>query len=394
MDQYLPPDARCHVPLRFPRSLAEIDKTLLGNKYAMASIDRHGQGWRIRWFDEDGRRRAKTFKLKPDAVLHGQRKAVEVEEIKRGLRKLRPKTRSCDDIFDRWIAIKAPEKRSGETDESFIRVHLRPFFGGRSLESITPSDIEQFKAERKHLTKNTVNHHLSLLISMLRYAKDEFTWLDSVPRIRKYKLPRFPTDYSYLQTVEERDRFLGAARDEGEHVHIVYATAILTGMRLGEIAGLLWSDINFERRLIVVQRTYEDRPTKNGEMRYVPILDPLLPLLRRWRTLQDGLRTFTNAAGSPYRRDSRIFDITLKRVIVAAGLPPRYITFHDLRHTFASHWMMAGGDLFKLQRILGHKTMDMPQRYSHLASEAFVADYGRLGAAAETRPLVRLAAGG
>ena len=58
-----------------------------------------------------------------------------------------------------------------------------------------------------------------------------------------------------------------------------------------------------------------------------------------------------------------------------------YIVFHDLRHTFASHWMSKGGDLFRLQRILGHKSPTMTNRYAHLAPEAYVTDYARLGAA-------------
>ena len=56
-----------------------------------------------------------------------------------------------------------------------------------------------------------------------------------------------------------------------------------------------------------------------------------------------------------------------------------HITFHGLRHTFASHWVMHGGDLFKLQKLLGHSTIEMTLRYSHLAPDAFVMDYGRLG---------------
>jgi site-specific recombinase XerD len=52
------------------------------------------------------------------------------------------------------------------------------------------------------------------------------------------------------------------------------------------------------------------------------------------------------------------------------------VRFHDLRHTFASHWVTKGGDLFKLQKILGHQTM----RYAHLAPDAFKEDWSRFGA--------------
>jgi hypothetical protein len=53
------------------------------------------------------------------------------------------------------------------------------------------------------------------------------------------------------------------------------------------------------------------------------------------------------------------------------------LTFHDLRHTFASHWVMKGGDLFKLQKILGHKTVQMTMRYAHLQPGVFAEDRGR-----------------
>lgn len=59
-----------------------------------------------------------------------------------------------------------------------------------------------------------------------------------------------------------------------------------------------------------------------------------------------------------------------------------YITFHDLRHTFASYWVRQAGDLFRLQKILGHKSVTMTMRYAHLAPDAFASDYGRLGATA------------
>jgi site-specific recombinase XerC len=77
------------------------------------------------------------------------------------------------------------------------------------------------------------------------------------------------------------------------------------------------------------------------------------------------------------------------------GKPRRYIVFHDLRHTFASHWVMGGGDVFKLQKILGHKDIKMTMRYAHLAPTAYAADFGRLGSeaprAGEVVPLAQTA---
>lgn len=158
-------------------------------------------------------------------------------------------------------------------------------------------------------------------------------------------------------------------------------------MRAGEIAGLLWTDIDFSKRLIMVGRSY-DGPTKNGEIRYVPLLDVLMPLLIDWRKkFPDSLLVFPSESGEMQQESARIFQEILHRVLDRAGFPKvsrsgkvkRYIVFHDLRHTFASHWMMNHGNIFKLQKILGHKSLQMTLRYSHLEPAAFAEDYSRLG---------------
>lgn len=83
---------------------------------------------------------------------------------------------------------------------------------------------------------------------------------------------------------------------------------------------------------------------------------------------------------------ARVFQETFKQVLTQAGFGScirggrrtGYIRFHDLRHTFASHWVMNGGDLFKLQRVLGHQSAQMTSRYAHLSPAAFSSDRGRL----------------
>ena len=157
-------------------------------------------------------------------------------------------------------------------------------------------------------------------------------------------------------------------------------------MRAGELAGLRWDDVNFETRLITVQRSF-DGPTKAGDVRYVPLLDVLLPVLRQWRLRSPGQLVFPNERGGMHCESARVFQEIFHRVLDTAGFPKvekngklrRYIVFHDLRHTFASHWVMGGGDVFKLQKILGHKDIKMTMRYAHLAPAAYAADFGRLG---------------
>jgi integrase len=346
---------------------------------------KHGDGWSARWIDHEGRRRRATFRFRRDAETYERKMKGEQEEARRGLRGLPPPHKPFESICSYWLEHRASQKRSGFHDESIIRAHLRPAFGALMLHEISVVHIDKFIVERAHLNKKTVANHLTLLGSMLNVAK-EIGWLTVVPRIRKPRVRIFSADFSYLRTDEEVRRFLVAANEEARVTLVMYSVAIYTGMRAGELAGLHWGDVSFEGRLITVQRSFSG-PTKAEDVRYVPILDPLLPLLREHRLATAGRLVFPNEAGEMFDRSARVFQETFHRVLKRAALPEiersgkkrRYIRFHDLRHTFASHWVMKGGDLFKLQKILGHKTVQMTMRYAHLAPHAFSEDFQRFG---------------
>ncbi|MBK7074433.1 MAG: site-specific integrase [Myxococcales bacterium] len=311
----------------------------------------------------------------------------EVEEVKRGARVAIRRDVTFGELCDYWIANRVPVKRSGKNDQSIIEKHFRPVLETLRLRDLNVRHADRYAVEHTDLDAKTIHNHLTLLTSMLKLAV-ELGWLVKVPTIRKPRIRLFDSDYSWLRTDDELRRFLVAAQGEGELVFSLYCTAVHTGLRAGELAGLRWEDLDFERRLITVQRSFAG-PTKSGDVRHVPILDVLLPVLRAWRLRHPGALVFTNRDGGMLQKSARVFQEVLHRVLEAAQLRPlaptkrrkHYIVFHDLRHTFASHWMSKGGDLFRLQRILGHKSPTMTNRYAHLAPEAYVTDYARLGAA-------------
>ena len=351
----------------------------------MAKPHRFRDKWRIRWFDHDGCRKSAVFETYREAERELALRLAQVELIRRGERDAPPRVRLFDELADYWLANRAVQKRSGRDDVSMIRRHLRPAFGGLRLREIGVAHIDAYKAARMGLSPKTVRNHLTLLGTMLRLAVD-LGWLVRSPRIEKPRVRVFSGDYRYLRTEQDLRRLLCAARAEGEDVFALYATALFTGMRAGELAGLVWSCVDFATRLITVQASY-DGPTKAGDVRYVPIVDALLPDLRAWRIRCPGRLVFPNEAGNMHQPSARIFQERLHRVLDAAGFPrpagrSRYrhcLHFHGLRHTFASHWVMNGGDLFKLQKILGHRSMEMTMRYAHLAPHAFADDWGRFG---------------
>ncbi|HTA88357.1 MAG TPA: tyrosine-type recombinase/integrase [Polyangiaceae bacterium] len=354
----------------------------------MAKPVKHRGKWRIRWFDENDQRQSEVHDDYRVAQAKLREHEVEVDQIREGLRPREARDKTFNELCDYWIENRAPLKRSGKDDESVIRKHLRPAFGTMRVRDIGVEDGDAYVLSHAILDPKTVSNHLTLLLSMLRLATSfKIPWILNVPRLKKPKTSLFSRDFNYLRTDEEIRRFLNAAQEEGEQVFVLYATAIYTGMRAGELAALEWGDIDLERRLITVQRSF-DGPTKSDRVRHVPILDALLPILRSWRLRHPGKLLFTNERGGMYAESGRVFQEVLHRVLDAAaflkikkrgGKERRYVVFHDLRHTFASQWVMKGGDVFKLQRILGHQSVQMTMRYAHLAPDAFVGDYGRLG---------------
>ena len=361
--------------------------------------------WRNRWKDHAGVRRSQTFGSWNEAQKQLRQVQAETDAIVAGVRRAPPERKTFDDLIEYWLTKRAVRKRSGSHDHSIIRRHLRPSFAGLPLGAVDVERIDEFMVERSHLAPKTVSNLVTLLITMLNCACD-LGWLDRVPRVHKPKVRMFARDFRYLRNDEEVRRFLRVAQGDGLDAYALYTTAIYTGMRQGELAALRWADVDLEKRLVTVQSSFQG-PTKAGDVRYVPILDPLLLVLREWRLKAGGCwYVFPTRRGTMHTPGARIFQERMHRILDAAGFPRppekvrdvHYICFHSLRHTFASHWVMNGGDLFKLQKILGHKTVQMTQRYAHLQPSAFADDYARMPsllptAAAEVVPLVVAAEG-
>jgi integrase len=347
--------------------------------------EHYGQ-WRIRWFDEHGKRQSAVYPSHREA-LHQQRlRETEVEERKRGLRAPDHSEKTFLHAALYWEQHKVPLKRSGDDDISMLK-QLRSFFAAVRLNDYGGwiEAVDRYRAVKGRLSDKTIANHLGLLLAILRLAHD-LGWLSRVPKIAKPKVRLINQDYSYLRNDEEIRRFLEAAQQEGEMVHAFYATAVYTGLRAGELAALQWSDVDLEQRLITVHRSF-DGPTKSSDVRHVPVLDVLLPVLRAWRLRHPGRLVFTNRDGEMIQPAGRIYKHVFRRVLKRArfeqvernGRKASYIRFHDTRHTFASSWVLKGGDLFKLQKILGHKTVQMTMRYAHLQPSAFVEDHARFG---------------
>jgi integrase len=161
----------------------------------------------------------------------------------------------------------------------------------------------------------------------------------------------------------------------------ITCSAVLTGMRIGEIVALEWNDVDFERKIIVVRRSYGGR-TKSGKVRYVPINSKLLSILEACSKNRKSDLVFPDKDGNMRSID---FRTEMKRAAKKAGI--RRIRMHDLRHTFASNYVIKGGNILSLQKILGHSTINMTLRYAHLAPDFMARDVELLDFDIQSSPI-------
>jgi len=256
-------------------------------------------------------------------------------------------------------------------DVTFWRAVL-PIFGRRPLRSITTGDLQRFVDQRAHRVVRyvadakgkkvgmaakpaTTNRELMFLSGALREAlRRGYVEKNAATGIRQ--LPEHNNKLRWL-TPQEEERLLGYAPD---FLKPIVLTALHTGMRLGEILGLKWADVDFEQKLVRVSQS------KNHKIRYIPMNRPFVGLM-------ESVPHYTGTEGpSPYvftnpKTGLRYIDIGHRfgRVSRKAGLQD--VTFHTLRHTFASRLAQAGVPLNTIRELLGHGTMVMTMRYAHLA---------------------------
>ena len=134
----------------------------------------------------------------------------------------------------------------------------------------------------------------------------------------------------------------------------------MTGLRRGEAFSLKWENVNFERKsLVVVGST-----AKSGHTRHVPLNTESITILREWFEKTESELVFPSTV-------TKRKLVTVQKVwaplMRRAGI--ERFRFHDLRHTFASKLVMAGVDLYTVKELMGHSTIQMTERYAHLAPE-------------------------
>ncbi len=332
--------------------------------YKKGRVFSRGDIWYID-FSSDGRRiRQAVGNNKKFAEVALAKKITEVNEGKfldvRRKQKIR-----FGDFANEYLLLHSKLKKSYRTDAKIVNL-LKKFFGGKYLYEITSLDVEKFKSARaKEVKKSklkdgkeqfispaTVNRSLAVLKSMFNRA---IVWGKAERNpCRVVKLFKENNQRLRFLEREEIDKLLANCC---EHLRPIVIVALHTGMRKSEILGLKWHDIDIKRNIIHLS------DTKNGEKREVPMNEVAQKTIIGVLKHPDSQYIFCNKDGQPYGDIKKSFLTALDKSDIIN------FHFHDLRHTFASQLVMSGVDLNTVRELLGHKSLEMTLRYSHLSPD-------------------------
>jgi integrase len=265
------------------------------------------------------------------------------------------------------------------------------FLYPKRMSNITAWEIQKWRAERGKAGYRaaTINRAVTTLKAILNRAVE---WdvingnplqsikpmkLDSKPSIRYLK----PNEEVNLRNaMDVRELELRAGRQSGnewrevrdyplmpsitahfsDYLKPLILLAINTGLRRGEIFKLRWADIDLQNKLLTVR----GETAKSKHTRHLPLNTEAMGLLKYWKQQCDITYVFVSpVTGQPFNNISNAWSSIRKKAELTD------FRFHDLRHTFASKLVMSGIDLYTVKELMGHSTIQMTERYAHLAPE-------------------------
>ena len=401
----------------------------------MASAVRNDRGiWLARWKDASGhwRKRAASPNTKTAAKLLADELHVQARRREEGLETLPPKDGggTIGALLTWWLAKYSARLASHASNDSAVRLHLLPNELARmSLVACKPTDVRAFLDSKAQsgLAPQTLNHLRSYISRPFNRAIEVGRWAGSNPveGIPKRKVPR-GTVGDFL-SVDEVPRVLRALHPRWRPL---FATAVYTGMRKGELGALRRQDVDLEAHVIVVRRSWTRDTPKSGHARAVPIVLDLEPWLRAALQASPSDLVFPHVcarscarqrAGCPGPGGMMRTDVALESVMrramgrasIAMGWrhvcrrqgcghveeaadseerrcprctmklwakpQVRPVRFHDMRHTTATLLLRAGVPLVVVQKVLGHQDPRLTEAvYGHLAGDFLRTEVDRL----------------
>jgi integrase len=341
--------------------------------------------WFIQW-RENGQRKSKSF---PSEDVARKVLAKIIDDVAAGRAGL-PVVREAPTLkvlSTDWLERRKQTNRSAHNDVSRWK-HLSPTFDHLKPAEVNAANLRRFiEIKLTEISPATVGHCIRLISALFTDLVEQgyvqTNPVASLPRSTR-RLYRSQHDVSKTPFLSKQSDIENVFRALSEPHNVIFAVGCMAGLRVGEILGLHWEDVNLEeRRIRVHQQAQNGRLTctKTGDARLVPISSSLAPVLTQWklRTGGKGLM-FTpsrpNRGGRPDLGSAPTFvrphtvHAALATALEDCKLPPMTL-YQCTRHTYASHFVMAGGSLELLAKVLGHSSVSTSLHYAHLLPDYF-----------------------
>jgi integrase len=337
------------------------------------SIQKKRDGvWLIRW-REGGRNRSLQVNGSHELAKKIERKKLSARDENRHLDMRREVNFRMSALIQRYRDEYAIKKKSYDRERGVLAgIHTE--LGNLFVREVDGSDVQRWYESltgRKKLSAGTAVRHFNVMHHMM--AKACTIWS------KETGIDRNPADQiEVVRPDDARERYLSVeeikslktaldqklyrvgTRDFNQtffRLRMIVLIALTTGMRMAEIFGLTWGDLRYTEGLIAVRSKL-----KGGKIRYVPLTPELAAELRKYPTTLGEEQLFPPKRGAKGERQR--VEGSFETILTLAEI--QELRFHDLRHTFASWYMMNGGDLYELAKILGHSNIRMTERYAKL----------------------------
>ena len=271
------------------------------------------------------------------------------------------KKHTVADLIDRYVRQVLPTKPKSFKQQNRQLSWWKSKLGPYTLADITPALLAETRdslREERGVAPGTIVRYMAALSHAFTIAVKEWGWLESNPMFKVTK-PKEPRGIVRFLTDEERIALLDACNKSiCTSLYPIVVLALSTGMRRGEILNLRWKDVDFERGRILLEET------KNNERRGIPLVGYAYNTLKEYskvRSIGSDLVFPSNYDPSKPIEIRSPFHAALKKSQI------ENFRFHDCRHSAASYLAMNGASLAEIAEILGHKTLQMVQRYAHLS---------------------------
>jgi len=258
------------------------------------------------------------------------------------------------------------KKKTYISEEQQFRIWIKPVIGGKSFKDVSVFDLEKLKKTILSAGKSprTVEYCLTTLGQIFRYAVRTGHHMGEIPTTW-VKKPKFDNKRVRFLSLDEAHSLLDILKEISPQVHDMALMSLHCGLRAGEIFSLTWGTVDLEHGFINLM------DTKSGRTRTLSMTDVVKELLVKKGIGKNDELVFPASNGKMIVNMSQTFPRAVEKAGFNEGVTDRRqrVTFHTLRHSFASWLVMEGISLYEVKALLGHASLTMTERYSHLAPD-------------------------